>query len=132
MWDEYEEKARRIAGKGYCLVSIAAFVYVLWRGSWSVRIAAAISVVSFFVYSVLDPEEDDDEKPKRKDEVIAEFKDGKKEVETDSIATDEMEPSVYTTEGAKVKIEGTFMNDDFDDEEEDEDDDDAYQGSDSE
>lgn len=84
-----------------------------------------------FSYFPMAGGEDDDEKPKRKSEVIAEFKDGKTEIEVDSLATDEMEPSVFTTDGAKVKIEGTFMNNDFE-EEEDEDDDDAYQGSDSE
>jgi hypothetical protein len=89
--------------------------------------------VSFSYLPLPTGEEDEDEKPVRKSEVIAEFKDGKTSIEVDSIATDEMEPSVFTTDGAKVKIEGIFMADDYFNEEElEEDGENAYQYSDDE
>ena len=57
MLDKIEEKAMRIAGKGYLIVSVAALIYVLWRGSRSVMLAALISMGSFCAYCWLDPDE---------------------------------------------------------------------------
>lgn len=56
--DKFEERLMRLAGKGYLCVGIASFVYLLWRGSWGIKMAAILVVVCFFVYSVLDPEPD--------------------------------------------------------------------------
>lgn len=64
-WDRIEEKAMRLAGKGYFGVSIACFLYILWDGNWYIRAAAIIATASFIAYSILDPDppemaEDDD------------------------------------------------------------------------
>ena len=63
--DQIEEWAMRLAGKGYLVVSVASFIFILWRGTWPIRIATVIMVMAFVVYCVLDPDdllqEDEDE-----------------------------------------------------------------------
>lgn len=63
--DNLEERAMRIAGKGYFCVSVASFVYLLWRGAWDIRAASILVVVCFFIYSVLDPEPEDSNNDER-------------------------------------------------------------------
>ena len=55
-------------------------------------------------------------KPSRVAEIFATFKDGQKTTEADYMVTDEMEASVYTTDGAEVKLSGIYMS--FSDDEE--------------
>ena len=74
-------------------------------------------------------EEDTDQgKAKRHTEVIATIPKDKTEVEADFHAIDEMEPSIFTVDGAKVKVEGSTIEEELDDEEEEDDNQEAYGG----
>ena len=82
--------------------------------------------VSFVPLADGEIDEDQDAKkpeaPKRKEDVIATFKDGQTELDIDYKLIDEMEPSIFTSPDAKVEIIGEYDEEliDDDDEEEDE------------
>ena len=83
---------------------------------------------------VANGEEDQDQgKVKRHTEVIAKIPKDKTELEADFHAIDEMEPSIFTVDGAKVRIEGSTIEDELlDDEEEEDDDENDFQGGEDE
>lgn len=64
MLDKIEEVAMRFAGRCYLFVAIASFVYILWRSTWDVCLAATIAIIAFVFYCVIDPDKlapDDDD-----------------------------------------------------------------------
>ena len=86
--------------------------------------------VSYLPIATGEEDDKEGEKLKRKNEVIATIPKDKTEVSADFHAIDEMEPSIFTVDGAKVKIEGSKIVDENFDDEEDDDDEEAYQGED--
>ena len=105
-----------VVGNRPAMVDLKTFTNVQIQNALLVHKDEGIDTVNVWISYVPVEDTGSRKKPARKAEIFATFKDGQKTTDADYMVTDEMEASVYTTDGAEVKLTGIYLS--FSDDEE--------------